>query len=135
MKPTVKKNKPIAFDFVLEELHTLGPVVRPMFGCHAIYVQDKIVLILRKKEDFENDNGVWVATTYDHHESLRKVFSSMRTISLFGDAESGWQNLAVDDEHFEEDVMKACNLILKGDPRIGKIPKPRKRKNLTNLKR
>lgn len=135
MKQAVKKNKPIAFDFVLEELYTLAPVVRPMFGCHAIYVNDRIVLILRKKEDFENDNGVWVATTYDHHESLRKVLSSMRTISLFGDAESGWQNLPADDDHFEEDVMKACKLILKGDPRIGKIPRPRKGKNPTNLKR
>ena len=38
----------------------------------------------------------------------------MRTIALFGGAESGWQNLPADSEHFEEEVMKACTLILRG---------------------
>jgi hypothetical protein len=124
-----KKSKPIAFDFVLDELCTADPVVRPMFGCHAIYVREKIVLILRKKEGPGKDNGVWVATTSTHHESLRKDFPSMRSISLFGGVESGWQNLPDEDDHFEEEVMKICKFILKGDSRIGKVPKPRARKS------
>jgi len=135
MKAGLKKNKPIAYDFVLEELYPIDPIVKPMFGCHAIYVKEKIVLILRNKEAFKNDNGVWIATKHEHHESLRKDFLSMRTISLFGGADSGWQNLPAADDHFEEEVMKACKLILKGDPRIGKIPKPRRKKNAVNLKR
>ena len=52
----------------------------------------------------------------------------MRTIALFGGAESEWQNLPADGESFEEEVMKACAFILRGDPRIGKIPKRRVKK-------
>ena len=126
-----KKGKPIAFDFVVEELFAVNPAVKPMFGCHAIYVNEKIVLILRNKEGVTNDNGVWIATTHEHHESLQKDFPSMRTISVFGGAESGWQNLPVDDENFEEAAMKVCKLIIKGDPRIGKTPKPRKKKGFS----
>ena len=131
MNGKIKKGKPVAFDFVVEELFAVNPTVKPMFGCHAVYVNDKIVLILRNKEGVTNDNGVWIATTHEHHESLRKDFPSMRTISVFGGTESGWQNLPVGDENFEEAVMKLCKLILKGDPRIGKTPKPRKKKSFT----
>jgi hypothetical protein len=127
MKSETKK-KTAAFDFVLEELYSLEPTVKPMFGCHAVYVKEKIVLILRRKESYPDDNGVWLATTREHHESLRKTFCSMRSIGVFGGEESGWQNLPSDSEHFEEEVMKACNLILKGDPRIGKTPKRRIKK-------
>ena len=127
MKNETKK-KAVAFDFVLEELYSLEPTVKPMFGCHAVYVKEKIVLILRRKESYPEDNGVWLATTREHHESLRKNFRSMRTIGVFGGEESGWQNLPADSEHFEEEVMKACNLILRGDPRIGKTPKRRVKK-------
>jgi hypothetical protein len=43
-----------------------------MFGCLAVYVQDKIVLILRDKREGTADNGVWLATTEEHHQSLRR---------------------------------------------------------------
>ena len=75
----------------------------------------------------ENDNGVWLATSREHHSSLKKDFPSMRTIRLLGGSESEWQNLPLDSDDFEESVMKACRLILKGDPRIGKIPKRRQK--------
>ena len=114
----------IPFNFVLEYLSAVDVVIRPMFGCHAIYTSNKIVLILRNKKDFPNDNGVWLATTPEHHESLKSDFPSMRSISLFGSGPSGWQNLPVDADDFEELAIKACRLILKGDPRIGKVPKP-----------
>lgn len=117
----------IPFNFVLEYLSAAGVVIRPMFGCHAIYTGNKIVLILRNKKDFPKDNGVWLATILEHHESLKSDFPSMRSISLFGSGPSGWQNLPVDADDFEELAIKACRLILKGDPRIGKVPKPRYR--------
>jgi len=40
-------------------------------------------------------------------------------------AETVWQNIPIDEDDFEELVLKACGLILKGDVRIGKVPKER----------
>ena len=128
----MKKIKRIPFDFVLEQLYSVNPVVKPMFGCYAVYVRSKIVLILRNKESFNQDNGVWLATNYEHHESLHKDFPSMRSIKLFGGNGSGWQNLPYEAADFEEAVLKACSLILRGDRRIGKEPKPGKGKSLSD---
>lgn len=125
---TEAKKKRVAFDFVLEELYSLEPTVKPMFGSHAVYIRDKIVLILRCRESYEFDNGVWLATSREYHASLKKDFPGMRSIALFGGAESEWQNLPADNESFEEEVMKACTFILRGDPRIGKIPNRRGKK-------
>jgi hypothetical protein len=122
VKSIVKK---IPFDFILEELHALKPIVRPMFGCFAVYVKDKIVLALRNRTEYSHDNGVWLATKREYHESLRSDFRSIRTIRLFGNRESNWQNLPIDADSFEEDVVKACQFILKGDARIGTIPRKR----------
>jgi hypothetical protein len=119
--------KEIPFDFVIERLSSLDPVVKPMFGCHAIYVRDKIVLIVRKKEKADPDNGVWVATTPEHHTSLKKQLPSLRPIAVFGD-NGGWQNLPSDHPDFEEHAITACELVLKNDPRVGKIPKAKKKK-------
>ncbi len=47
----VKQRKPIPHEFVLDAVASLSPRTRSMFGCLAIYVQDKIVLILRDKPD------------------------------------------------------------------------------------
>jgi hypothetical protein len=118
----------IPFEFVLEELDRVHPRVRPMFGCYAIYIGEKLVLILRQRKDHNEDNGVWLAAQREHHESLKKEFPCMRSISLLGTAETVWQNIPVDDDAFEELVLKACELICKGDERIGKIPKPKKKK-------
>jgi hypothetical protein len=119
--------KAIPFDFVLEKLFGLEPVVKPMFGCHAIYVKDKIVLVVRKKSEASFDNGVWIATSREHHESLRNEFPSLRSISIFGSEETGWQNIPEDASDFEESAMHACELILKNDQRIGKVPKKKRK--------
>jgi len=100
-----------------------------MFGCTAIYVGEKIVLILRQKPSFERDNGVWLATTQEHHSSLRQEFPNMRSIELLGEAVSNWQILPLDAPDFEESAMRACELVVAGDPRIGKIPKKRRSPN------
>ena len=56
----VKQRKPVPHEFVLDAMVPLSPETRSMFGCLAIYVQDKIVLILRDKRDGTADNGVWL---------------------------------------------------------------------------
>ena len=101
-------------------------MTQPMFGCLAVYVEDKIVMALRDKLKNADDNGVWLATTPEHHESLRREFPNMRSIRLLGKKVTGWQILPVDTPDFEEAALRACELIIAGDHRIGKIPGARK---------
>ena len=117
-----RRRKPVPFEFVLEALAAVSPRTNPMFGCLAIYVGRKIVLVLRDKPG-STDNGVWLATTKDHHESLRREFPHMRSIGVLGAPVTGWQILPSDSPDFEEAALRACELILARDPRIGKVPK------------
>ena len=96
-----KQRKPIPHAFVLDAISTLSPYTRPMFGCLAIYVKDKIVLILRDKPTHTADNGVWLATTQENHHSLRREFPTMRYIQVLGKKITGWQVLPVDAADFE----------------------------------
>jgi hypothetical protein len=123
---TVKHRKPVPHEFVLDAIATLSPKTRPMFGCLAVYVRDKIVLILRDKHDATADNGVWLATTPEHHESLRHEFPNIRSIKVLSEKVTGWQVLPADAADFEQAALRACELIVARDPRIGKVPKPRR---------
>jgi len=128
------RRKPIPHQFVLDAIAPLSPHTRPMFGCLAIYVKEKIVLILRDKPTYPADNGVWLATTADHHESLRPEFPNMRSIELLGKKITGWQVLPADAPDFEESALHACDLVLARDPRIGKIPAARRTKQSATTK-
>ena len=118
----VNKRKPVPHAFVLDAIASLSPYTRPMFGCLAVYVKDKIVLILRDKPTSTPDNGVWLATTREHHNSLRGEFPNMRSIQVLGKPVTGWQVLPADAPDFEAAALRACELVLVGDPRIGKVP-------------
>ena len=85
-------------------------------------------MILRDKNSKTEDNGVWLATTEEHHESLRCEFPHMRSIGVLGKKVTGWQILPADAPDFEETALHACELILGGDPRIGKIPGAKRRR-------
>ncbi len=117
-----RTRKRVPHEFVLEALAPLAPMTRPMFGCLAVYVEEKIVLILREKPKYPADNGVWLATTEEHHQSLRSEFPRMRSIGLLGKKITGWQVLPSDAPDFEESALRACELVLARDPRIGKVP-------------
>jgi hypothetical protein len=120
-----KPKKAVPHSFVLEALEALRPRTNPMFGCLAVYVGPKIVLVLRDKPGGK-DNGVWLATTREHHESLREEFPNMRSIGVLGGGkETGWQILPADAPDFEEAVLRACELVIASDPQIGKVPKPK----------
>jgi len=124
--PKAKKTPP--YPFLLDALDPLCPETRPMFGCLAVYIGPKILLILRDKRDGSADDGVWLATTQDHHESLRLDFPNRRSIQVWGKQITGWQILPADSPDLENAALRACELILHRDPRIGKIPKPKLRK-------
>ncbi len=121
-----RQRKAIPHEFVLEAISALSPQTRPMFGCLAVYVEDKILLILRDKRDKTADNGVWLATTEEHHDSLRREFPNMRSIEIFRKKVTGWQVLPADAPDFEEAALRACELVLARDPRIGKVPGTRR---------
>jgi hypothetical protein len=123
----VKLRKSVPYEFVLEALSQIPIETRSMFGCLAVYVGDKIVLMLREKQKQKEDNGLWLATTKDHHQSLRREFPHMRSIQLLGKEVTGWQVLPADAPDFESAALRACELILARDPRIGKVPKGRRR--------
>lgn len=116
----MKKKVPVPFEFVLEQLYSANVEIRPMFGCFGLYVRNKIVLILRKRTTSITDNGVWLATSKEHHASLRRILPSMRSITVLGDKATNWQNLPADANDFEEMVLQACEMILRGDNRIGR---------------
>lgn len=128
----IKTKAPRPFEFVLDELADLEPLTKPMFGAIGVYVRDAIVLILRDRPTSPRDNGVWLATTAEHHESLKIDFPSLRSIEVFGPGPTGWQVLPSDAHDFEEAAIRACELIKRSDPRIGKIPKLKSRSKRQN---
>ena len=122
--------KKIPFDFILDHLHPIEVNIKPMFGCHAIYSGGKILLIVRKKEDHADANGVWIATGKEHHESLKEDLPSIKSVYILSDgkSETGWQMIHEEADDFEESVTNICGMILRGDVRIGKTPKARRKK-------
>jgi len=126
--PRRASSKTVPHAFVLDALAAAEPYTRPMFGCTAVYVEDRIVVILRDDREPAEDNGVWLATTKEHHASLRKELPSIRSISVLGPDVTGWQVIPTDAIGFEEEAMRAARLVLAGDPRIGKVPASRRPK-------
>lgn len=126
------------FSFIVEELENCLPPgsvrTKPMFGCHALYFHEKIIFMLRRKADPKTirDDGVWVASLPEHVQSLTARFPFLRGIELFPARSekgfSGWLNLPESAEDFEETALALCQLVVRRDPRIGKVPKSRIRK-------
>lgn len=102
-----------------------------MFGCHAVYIGTKIMFITRKKPDHKDSNGIWIATSHVHHESLKKDFPSLQSVHVLngGKGETGWRLIHEDAADFEYSAIRICELIKEGDTRIGKIPKVKKKKS------
>ncbi len=135
----MRRKKELPFSFVLEELLDSGIAsqvrTRAMFGSHAVYVEERIVFILRQRQHAKTirDNGVWVATAPAHTASVRRQYPALREIELFAargkSGFAGWLNLPASDEAFEETALDLCRLVIHGDPRVGKIPKKRSKRD------
>lgn len=143
--PKTKKKPP--YEFILDELSGLDVQTRRMFGCTAVYVGEKIMFVMYKpehKEKSENgrssnqvssdsgvlvqDIGIWVCIPNEHTLLMKKEFSQLRGVSFFADENSAWQCLPEECEDFESLALKFCSMIKRGDPRIGRLPKPKKKK-------
>ena len=116
----------MAHDFILDYLYPLVPHIKKMFGTHSLYIGEKIYLATRDSEKKPLDNGIWVATIVDYQDSLKEQFPSLINISVYNI--KSWLVLPVEAVDFEEIAIELCDLIKSGDPRIGVLPKPKKKK-------
>ncbi len=118
----VTRRKRVPYEFVLDAIAEARPTTRAMFGALAVYVGEKIVFLLRDRLDDPQANGVWVAIPTEFQESLYAEFPNARAVRIMGKDISGWRLLAVDADDFETSALYACELIVRNDPRIGKVP-------------
>jgi hypothetical protein len=119
--PTVKRQDP--FPFVLEELSSIRPTIRRMFGFTSVYLDEKLLCSLRDSVKQPGSNGMWLYTTTEHVESLAREFPQLPKRQLWRsrNGDKAWLILASRLEDFEEYAFKACELILSGDQRIGRV--------------
>ena len=116
----------MAHKFIIDYLYPLDTRIKNMFGNHSIYIGAKIYLATRHSEKKPLDNGIWIGTKMEHHESLKKQFLSLTHIRTYKIKK--WLLLPVEAEDFEEVAIEICELIKSGDPRIGVLPKPKNKK-------
>jgi len=123
------KRRSAPYPFVVEALAPLEPEVRPMFSGFAVYVGEKIVLMLRDSQKQPEDNGVWLVfseTANLADPGIRLDFPSIRLIQLLGGKISHWRLIPADSSNFESEALHACELLLKHDVRFGRVPQSRK---------
>jgi hypothetical protein len=116
-------NTSYPFPFVLEELDPIRPRLKRMFGFTYVYLDDKLLCALRESVKQPRSNGVWLFTTKQELESLGREFPDLSR-RYFWRARSGnnaWIVLASSLENFEEYAFRACELMLNGDRRIGRV--------------
>src|SRR5215468_9387583 len=115
-------NKKIPFAFALEGLDALSPAIKPMFGGFIVYIGEKMTLFLYDREKLPGFKGVSLATTAEHYRSLAQELSSTRYAEPQKIGKHPWLHIPAGAADFEARVLKACELILNGDERIGRRP-------------
>lgn len=119
--PHTQSKRQCPFPFVLDELVSLRPTVKQMFGFTYIYLDETLLLSLRNSPKQPGSNGMWLYTTTEHVESLGREFPQLPRRQLWRSGKNAWVVLASRLENFEEYAFKACELILRGDRRIGRV--------------
>ena len=128
LRPAKPKQKP-PHSFVLEALAPLNPEVRRMFSGFAVYLGDLLVLMLRETDKSVKDNGVWIVlseSTNPDDKKLRREFPSLRRIELLRSKIGHWLLIPSDGPDFETEALRACELLLRRDPRLGRVPLSRR---------
>jgi len=100
-----------------------------MFSGFGVYVGDRIVCMLRDHVKSPRDNGVWLVLSEEvdpADPALKREFPSIRKIELLGGAIGHWLLIPSDGPDFEKEALHACDLLLRRDLRIGRVPKSRK---------
>jgi len=123
MKAGASAKRRSPYQFVLDELLPVRPAVRQSFGSTYVYLDERLLLSLRDSAKQPQYNGVWLYTEAEHIDGLRGEFPSLprRCFWRSKKSGSGWVILAAGLEDFEECAYRACELILRGDRRVGRV--------------
>lgn len=128
-KAAPKPKKRVPHEFVVEALAEAHPEVRRMFSGFAVYLGNRLALMLRDHARSPQDNGVWLVLsegTNPADRGLRREFPSLRKIDLLGGVIGHWLLIPSDGPDFESEALHACELLLRRDPRLGRVPKSRR---------
>jgi hypothetical protein len=99
-----------------------GFVLSSMFGVKVVYLDSRIVLgFAAKKEPWR---GVLVCTEREHQESLQAEFPALSPHPIL----PKWLYLPESSDAFERVGERLVELASRRDPRIGVVPKPKRRK-------
>ncbi|HKO98968.1 MAG TPA: hypothetical protein VJU86_18345 [Pyrinomonadaceae bacterium] len=121
MNRTTATKRRLPFDFVIEELAPLRPIVKQAFGFVYVYLDDTLLLALRDSVKQPATNGMWLFTSREHVDNLAREFPELSRRQIWRSGKNCWIVLASRLEYFEEYALKACELILNGDRRIGRV--------------
>lgn len=121
MKDPASLKRQVPFPFVLEELASLRPTVKKVFGFTHVYLEDKLLFSLRDATTQRGSNGMWLYTTTEYVDSLGAEFRELPRRQLWRSGKNAWVILASRLGDFEENALRACELILRGDQRIGRL--------------
>jgi hypothetical protein len=92
-----------------------------MFGFTHVYLGERLLCSLRDSDRRPGTNGMWLYTTVEQLESLGREFPELPRRYLWRSGKNAWVILASRLENFEEYAYTACELILRGDRRIGRV--------------
>jgi hypothetical protein len=106
---------------VLEELASIRPTIKNAFGFTYIYLDDRLLCGLRDSKKQPASNGMWLFTSVEHVGSLAQEFPQLSRRYLWRSGKNAWVILPSRLGDFEEYAFKACELILNGDRRIGRL--------------
>ncbi len=115
------QRKRVPFPFVIDELESLRPTVRTVFGFTHVYLDDKLLFSLRDSPTQPGSNGMWLYTTTEHADGLAREFTDLPRRQIWRSGKKAWIVLASRLPEFEEYAFKACELILGRDQRIGRL--------------
>ncbi len=124
-----KKPLRVPHAFVLDALAPLQPEVGRLFSGFAVYSGDRLLAVLRNSEKSPEDNGVWLVLaegTDPADKSLRQDLPALREIHLLHGKMRHWLLLPSDDGAFETLALQACDLMVRRDPRFGRVPVSRR---------
>lgn len=115
----------VPFSFVINELEPIRPTIKRVFGFTYLYLDNLLLCALRESEKQPATNGLWLFTTTEQAESLCGEFPDLSKRYLWRSGKNAWIVLPSRLGLFEEYAFKACELMLNGDRRIGRVTRGR----------